>query len=139
MIIDTKVKDVMTRGVITIPEEASVKDAIDIIADNEVSAVVATSEKGELRGILSEIDIIKAYDKDLSHMKVREIMTSPVITVTKEDDLETACQLMKKNNIHRLVVQQDIFYQNTNKVSHFPCGILSISDIIHILASLNTL
>lgn len=136
MINHTKVKDVMTRGVITIPEEASVKDAIEILADNDVSAIVATSEKGELRGVLSEIDIIKAYDQDLDHMKVKDIMSTPTITVTKEDSLETACRLMKDNNIHRLVVQQDIVYQETNEVSHFPCGILAISDIIHILASL---
>jgi CBS domain-containing protein len=136
MIDHTKVKDVMTRGVITIPEEASIKDAIEILADNDVSAIVVISEDGELRGVLSEIDIIKAYDKDLETLKTKDIMSSPAITITKEDDLNTACKIMKEKNIHRLVVQQDIQYQETKEVKHFPCGILSISDIIHILANI---
>lgn len=135
MIIQAKVKDIMTRGVISIPEEASVKDAVGILADSYVSAIVITSKDGQLRGVLSELDIIKVYDKDLKLIKVKEIMSTPVITIDKEESLDNACRIMKEKDIHRLVVKQDIFYHETNELKHFPCGILAISDIIHVLAN----
>ncbi|MBU2599289.1 CBS domain-containing protein [bacterium] len=136
MINDIKVKEVMTRGVISIPEESLVKDAVEILADSYVSALVVTSKDGELRAVLSEVDIIRIYDQDLSLIKVKEVMSAPVITIDKEEGLDVACRLMKEKNIHRLIVKQDILYQETNEIKHYPCGILSTSDIIHTLASL---
>lgn len=129
---ELKVKDIMTRGVVTVNEDASVKQAVEILADYDISGVVVTSTNGELVGILSEIDILKVFNEDLDNIKVKQIMHTPVITVGKDESLRSASQLMKENNIHRLVVQQEVKGEEGTK--YVPNGIISISDIIRAIA-----
>jgi len=129
---ELKVKDVMTRGVVTADEDASVQQAVEILADYDISGLVVTKANGELVGVLSEIDVMKVFNENLEKIKVKEIMHSPVITINKEDSIRKASQLMKENNIHRLVVQQEV--KGEEGVKHIPSGIISISDIIRAIA-----
>ncbi|MDI6734596.1 MAG: CBS domain-containing protein [bacterium] len=133
-----KVKDVMTRGVITIPQDASVREAVEILADNDVSGLAVTSDEGELIGVLSETDMARVVsenmesEEDLGKIRVSEVMAAPAITVNREDDLREACRIMYRNNIHRLIVQQEV--KRGEQTKYFPSGILSISDIVKVLA-----
>jgi len=135
---DLKVKDVMTRGVFTIPQDASVKQAVEMLADNDVSGLAITSVDGELVGVLSETDMAKVVSKgvesneDLDKIKVSEIMSAPAITIDKEESLREACNLMCKNNIHRLIIQQEV--KRGNQIKYFPSGIISISDVVKVMA-----
>ncbi len=129
---ELKVKDVMTRGVVTIDEDASVQQAVEILADYDISGLVVTQVNSELVGVLSEIDVMKVFNEDLEKIKVKEIMHSPVITINKEDSLRKASQAMKDNNIHRLVVQQEV--KGEEGTRHIPNGIISLSDIIRAIA-----
>lgn len=129
---ELKVKDVMTRGVVTVDEDVSVKQAVEILADYDISGLVVTQANGELVGVLSEIDVMKVFNEDLEKIKIKQIMHTPVITIGKEDTLRKASQLMKENNIHRLVVQQEVKGEKGTK--HIPGGIISISDIIRAIA-----
>lgn len=129
---ELKVKDVMTRGVVTVDEDVSVKQAVEILANYDISGLVVTQANGELVGVLSEIDVMKVFNEDLEKIKIKQIMHTPVITIGKEDTLRKASQLMKENNIHRLVVQQEVKGEKGTK--HIPSGIISISDIIRAIA-----
>jgi len=128
----------MTRGVITIPQDASAKEAVEMLADNDVSGLAITSVEGELVGVLSETDVAKVvsegieHHEDLENIKVSKIMTTPAITVNREDSLQQACKLMCKNNIHRLIIQQEV--KRGEETKYFPCGILSISDVVKVMA-----
>jgi len=128
----TKVKDVMTRGVLTIHETASVREAVKIMADYDISGLVVTSSTDAVVGVLSEMDIIRVLDKNLDEVKIEEIMTSPAISISQQESLRRACQIMKENNIHRLIIQsQDAGLSANGKgATSLPCGILSISDVI---------
>ncbi|MCK4729482.1 MAG: CBS domain-containing protein [Desulfobacterales bacterium] len=128
----TKVKDVMTRGVLTIHEKASVREAVKIMADYDISGLAVTSSMDAVTGVLSEMDIIKVLDKDLDAVKIEEIMTSPAVIISQQESLRRACQMMKEKNIHRLIVQSEDVGLSTNGKSptSLPCGILSISDVI---------
>lgn len=133
-----KVRDVMTRGVITIPQDASIREAVEMLADNDVSGLAVTSDAGELIGVLSETDMARVVSEnmegedDLDRIRVSDVMATPAITVNREDDLKEACRIMYRNNIHRLIVQQEV--KRGEQVSYFPGGILSISDVVKILA-----
>ena len=129
---EIKVKDVMTRGVLTIQEKASVKEAVRIMADCNISGLVVTSSMDAVTGVLSEMDIVKVLDQDLDEVKVEKIMTSPAITIGQQESLQRACQIMKEKNIHRLVVQTENVGLSGNAKSaiFLPFGILSISDVI---------
>jgi CBS domain-containing protein len=127
-----KVKDVMTRGVITVLQDALVCEAMEMLVDNDVSGLAVTSIDGELVGVLSETDMARVVDGDmegnLEGIKVKEIMTSPAITVSREDSLREAVRLMCIYSIHRLIVQQEVKVGEKTKL--FPAGILSISDVV---------
>lgn len=127
----TKVKDVMTRGVLTIREKASVREAVKMMAYYDISGLVVTSSMDAVTGVFSETDVIRVLDKDLDEVKIEEIMTSPAITISQQENLRRACQIMKENNIHRLIIQsQDAGLSANGKgATSLPCGILSISDV----------
>jgi len=129
---EIKVKDVMTRGVLTIQEKASVREAVKIMADCNISGLVVTSSMDAVTGVLSEMDIVKVLDQDLGEVKVKEIMTSPAITISEQESLQRACQIMKEKNIHRLVIQRQHvgLPENAKSAIFLPFGILSISDVI---------
>lgn len=127
---DIKVKDIMTRGVITIPQEATIIHAIQILSDNDISGIVVISGEGETVGILTDTDVIKVLNEDISKILVKDVMISPVITIEKDAFISKAWERMKSNNIHRLVVLQEISTTDATQKKCFASGIVSISDII---------
>lgn len=131
-----KIKEVMVRGVVIIPENASVSQAIRTMADKKISGLAVTSSTEGLVGVLSETDIVKIYDKDFTTVKVKDIMTKGVITIDKEETLDKACQIMREKRIHRLIIQDEVkgVYGKGGEAKYFPSGVLSISDIIKVLA-----
>jgi len=134
---DIKVKDVMTRGVVSIHEDDTVRNAAKILMDHNISGLIVVSRNGEISGIVSEMDIIKVIDKDMDSLKVKEIMTTPAKTIDKEDTILNAAKIMRRENIHRLVIQKGKgdLYGRINDIEYFPEGILSISDIVRVIAT----
>jgi CBS domain-containing protein len=58
--VKTRISKIMTKDVITINPEDSVKDLIKILSDNSISGVPVVNNKHEVIGIISEKDILKA-------------------------------------------------------------------------------
>ncbi|MEM3393835.1 MAG: CBS domain-containing protein [Candidatus Methanomethylicia archaeon] len=115
------VKDVMIRKIITIDQEKTVKQAGELMKKSRRGCLIVT-KKGNPIGILSDSDIIKrVVAKNLlpSKVKVKKVMSSPLIVIGPDDDILTAVRKMKRNNIHRLPV-----VLNGKLV-----GIISLSDI----------
>lgn len=115
------VKDIMVSPVLTISEERSVQEAAKLMGKRRRGCLIVT-RRGRPVGILSDSDIIKrvvAKDAKPSKIKVKEVMSSPLITIGPEDDILTAVRKMKKNNIHRLPVV------SRGKL----VGIISLSDV----------
>ncbi len=101
-----RVADVMVKEVITIGENASVKEAADIMNKFEVGSVIAARE-GKAIGIITERDILKrivAEAKSARKTKVKDIMSSPLIAVAPDTNLEEAGQLMFQKKIKKLPV-----------------------------------
>lgn len=104
--VPTKAEDVMVREVVTLDENVSAKKAAEIMAQEGVSAVIVTAE-GKANGILTERDILKrivAEDMNSKKTKVKEIMSSPLITIEPSTDLEEAAHLMFEKKIKNLPV-----------------------------------
>src|SRR3989339_878612 len=55
-----KIRDIMTKKVISIPAHATLRQAASILAENEISGAPVVSEAGKLLGIVSEKDLFKA-------------------------------------------------------------------------------
>lgn len=107
---------------IAIAPEAAVIDAIRLMAEHGIGAVLAM-EGGRLVGILSERDYARKVilqGRSSSNTTVREVMTSPVITVTPDDTSEACMQRVTHERIRHLPVVED------GRV----IGVISIGDLV---------
>lgn len=121
------VKDVMTRGVVTVPLDASAADFAKAMAENDVSAIVAVDDNGEAFGIITEMDVLKEMRrKNWKVETVEDLMASSVETVNPSTTVRDAADIMVKKHIHRLIVMSE---ENVG-ASNRPIGVLSANDII---------
>ncbi len=58
---EIQVEDIMTSPVITIPEDSTIKEAAKRLVQNRIGALAVTDKKGELTGIITESDILRAF------------------------------------------------------------------------------
>jgi CBS domain-containing protein len=101
-----KVKELMTKDVVTINKEKTIVEAAKIIGDKGVGSLVIT-DNGNIVGVLTERDIITkcvAKGCEPSKTKVSEIMSSPVVAIDPEADIIDAAKLMVSKMIRRLPV-----------------------------------
>jgi CBS domain-containing protein len=97
------------RGVWSLSPEASVYEAIEMMADRQVGALLVMVE-AKLVGVISERDYARKVilkGKASKETQVKEIMTSPVICVAPKDTVDDAMTLMTNNRIRHLPVVED--------------------------------
>lgn len=100
------VRDVMTRAVVVANPDWTVLEAAKRMAAKKIGGLVVL-KSGRPIGLVTERDILwKVTAKEKSAVKttVREIMTSPVVTVSPLATLRSAARIMIENNVRRLVV-----------------------------------
>jgi len=104
--VSLKVEDVMVREVMTIDEDATVKEASEVMNKFEIGCLIAV-KKGKAMGIITERDLLKrvvAEAKDSTKTKVRDVMSSPLVVVEPSLELEEAVRLMFQMKIKKLPV-----------------------------------
>jgi CBS domain-containing protein len=120
-----KVADLMTRDVHTCTINDSLNGAARIMWDHDCGCAPVVDTHGKLVGIVTDRDIsMAAYTQGtpLDAIPVERVMSARVISCGRGDDLETAHQLMRTHEIHRLPVVD---------TRGRPIGILSLSDVIN--------
>jgi predicted transcriptional regulator len=120
-----KVLDVMTRGVISVHLDDSVRIVAQTLNQNKIHAVSVVTKDGEVAGVISEIDVIGAIDKDIDTLKAEDIMFSSCIrTITPQSPLIEAAKMMREIKCHRLLIMGEDAKDNV------AVGVLSASDIV---------
>lgn len=102
---DTLVKDMMKKQIISIDISLTVKEAAKIMEDAGVSCLVVTSKNIPV-GILTERDFvtrITSLDKS-SSTPVQNVMSLPLVTVSPSDTARKLAELMKEKKIHKMPV-----------------------------------
>lgn len=100
------VRDVMTKGVIVADPDCTVLEAAKKMAGKRIGGLVVV-EYGRPVGLVTERDIlwkVTAKEKSPKRLAVREIMASPVVTVSPMSTLRAAARAMMDHNVRRLVV-----------------------------------
>ena len=102
-----RVADVMSRHVEFIEADTSVKEAAELMGELDVGALpVGAPER--LEGVLTDRDIlyrVVARGLDCSGVRVRDVLTAPVLSCRPEDDVRSAMDLMGSHHIRRLPVR----------------------------------
>ena len=116
-------KDIMTADVITISGSATVAEAVNLMKDKGLRAlIVDRRSENDPYGIVTETDIVykvAAYGHDPKVMRVFEIMTKPCVVVPPDLGVEYVARLFANAKIRRAPVVQGRLL-----------GIVSISDIL---------
>jgi CBS domain-containing protein len=114
-----------TKGheVATISQERSVIDAIALLKERGIGALVVTGKKAPLVGIFSERDIVRALAasgaKALT-LKVSELMSHDVVTCNESTELNDLMTTMTERRIRHVPVVDD---------GHLT-GLISIGDVV---------
>lgn len=105
-LVSLKVEDVMIRDVVTIDVNSTVREAANVMGKMGIGCLIVM-RMDKAVGILTERDFLKrvvAEAKDVEKTLVKDVMSSPLITVEPHVDLEEAVRLMFSMNIKRLPV-----------------------------------
>jgi CBS domain-containing protein len=133
-----RVTAVMSRPVITVAPEASVKDAAQALISHSISALPVVDSAGHLVGIVSEADLISMETRPdprtqatplpptagSAPLKVADVMTREVITVPSDSEVAQAARIMIEADIKRVPVVRG------KRV----VGIVSRRDLIKVIA-----
>ena len=121
------VRDLMTKDVIAVRESTPYKEIVDLMAENQVSAVPVLDVDGHLAGIVSEADLLlkeqhpghgiehhrmEAGRRRVEHdkaagMVARQLMTTPVLSVGPDTTPGEAARLMHDHHVKRLPVVEE--------------------------------
>ncbi|RZN39819.1 MAG: CBS domain-containing protein [Methanophagales archaeon ANME-1-THS] len=128
---DIPLKDVMVREVVKGDLNLTILEAAKIMRKYDVDSIVVL-DRGEPVGIVTEGDIIsEVVSKDLkpSKMKLKDIMTAPLITASPGDRLSDIAKKMSKERIRKIPV-----IDNGKLV-----GIVADIDIISVSSEMNSI
>jgi len=113
------VGDRMTKRPITATEDTSIESALELMHSEHIRRLPVVDKRGQLVGIVSELDLLKVSPSPatslsiyeipylLSKIKMQDVMTKDVITVTESTTLEEAARVMADNKIGGLPVVRD--------------------------------
>lgn len=110
------------RDISTIGPDAMVFEGLQLMAKKDIGALLVL-ENGSLCGIFSERDYARKVilkGRSSKDMKIRELMTTTIITIAPDESISQCMKLMTDNRIRHLPV-----VENGNLI-----GILSIGDVV---------
>ena len=131
------VEDVMSRSVVTLTPEQTLRDALNLLQSNRVRHLPVV-DGSALVGMVTDRDVKRAtpsvlsgvgrdeYDRVLKTTKVAQFMTREPITVTPKSGLKAAIEIFLDRRVGALPVVED---------GHL-VGILSDSDILRVALDL---
>ena len=139
-----KVRELMTTDLITVGPDSPLKEAARRMIEGRVSGLLVTDADGDLLGVITEADFVKAESDRRATKRARllrwfgrgeaeipsterlvgDVMTEDLVTIGADADHAEAARLMRKANVKRLPVVE----------GERPIGILSRSDILRAFA-----
>ena len=111
----------------TVPPDATVFEAIQLMSEKNIGALLVT-ERDKLIGIMSERDYTRKValkGKTSKELKVREIISGNVVSVTPAHTIEECMRLMTEHRVRHLPVLDG------DKIT----GVVSIGDLVNWIIS----
>jgi signal-transduction protein with cAMP-binding, CBS, and nucleotidyltransferase domain len=105
-LLSSPIGTVLSTDLIILEGDKSTKEAYEAMEKKNARCVLA-SHNGEVVGIVSKTDIlfkVLAQDKNPAKIKLREIMTSPVLAVEPNTTVKEALSVMDKRHVRQVMV-----------------------------------
>ena len=105
----TRVRDMIGNRseIYSLSDEATIHEAAMYLRDRQVRATAVCDARGAIVGVIAQGDIsnkVAAEHRCPSWVKVREVMSKDVVTVTPDSTIDECIRLMEKNKIYHLLV-----------------------------------
>ncbi|MFQ5711655.1 MAG: CBS domain-containing protein [Candidatus Geothermarchaeales archaeon] len=127
---EISVSEAMTSELIVVKPETSISECAKILVEHGISSLIIVDADGKLQGIITKSDLCRHFGEAFRGLfKVKDAMTTDVITVGPTHSIFKVINLMNENNVNRIVVTRD----------NVPTGIVTTSDITLASAVLNPL
>ncbi len=101
-----KAKEIMSKEVVTILSGSIVADVVKLMVDHKVGCVLIVKDS-EAIGVVTERDILEKVvspKKDQMLLEVDDIMSSPLVTISPDADMQEIVEKLTKNKIKKLPV-----------------------------------
>jgi len=115
--------------VYSVPATATVHEAAQSLRERQVRSMGVVDGGGSLVGVVSQSDIsdkVAAENKCPAWMRVTEIMSTGLVSVTSDEPIDECLRLMEQHGIYHLLV--------VDPGGRFR-GMLSVSDLLKVIAS----
>ncbi|MBN2022049.1 MAG: CBS domain-containing protein [Pirellulales bacterium] len=105
---DYRIGSIMTTDVVTIREDAPVREAIKTLLEHRISGLPVVDAEGQLVGIITEYQLVQAlFRPDVSDEPVGRFMTTELVTVGEDALLFQVANLLIKHRMRRVPVVRD--------------------------------
>jgi IMP dehydrogenase len=94
-----RAENVMIFDPITIHSEATVGEAMSLMNEYKIGGIPVVDEKGLLKGIVTNRDL--RFENNRAK-KIKEVMTTDLITINHQTDLQAAAKILQKHKIEKL-------------------------------------
>jgi len=123
--VNENVRAIMTQQLVTLPETATIADAVTIIVNKKIGGLPITDAEGVLTAIATERDVMRVLATEKSRLKIEDVMTGSLRVTHPERPIAEVTKEMTRFRFRRLpVVTDDVLY-----------GIITATDIMRYLGS----
>lgn len=105
-----KIREIMPEQTRTVSTDDTVLRAAEIMRDDDVGDVIVLDGEGGPKGIVTDRDIAVravAEGRDPGSTPVMDVCTSDLVTISPDDDEESAARMMREHAVRRLPVVEN--------------------------------
>lgn len=105
-----RIEELMTTDVVSLTQDASLRQAGEVMRDRDIGDVIVKDDDGDLCGIVTDRDIVVrgiAEGMDPESAVLDDVCNHDIVTVSSDAAVAEAVQLMEQHAIRRLPVVDD--------------------------------
>jgi CBS domain-containing protein len=101
-----KVKDIMTKDVISVKRKTPIYEAVEVLLENDITGMPVIEDDMTLSGVITEKDCIRLFyaGEDEKNKTVEYFMTRPAVYYEDDDSLQNICDFMMSHYFRRVPV-----------------------------------
>ncbi len=102
---EIRLDQVMSKNLVMVDEETDLNTCAKLMLEKEISSLIVTGAKGNLKGIFTKSDLVNVYAEHyVGKNLVEDYMTKDVFIAAPDDTTHTVMMLMVNGKVSRVVV-----------------------------------